>query len=114
MSINAKYRLLQALNCMMFSVGHSYLSYYLLEQGFKTSTIGIIFATAGIFSSLAQPYLGRLADRNPTIGWKQILAALAITCEAAILAVIFSPSPIVQRDILRARNRPRQLYGSDD
>ncbi|NMA94101.1 MAG: MFS transporter [Clostridiales bacterium] len=95
MSINAKYRLLQALNCMMFSAGHSYLSYYLLEQGFKTSTIGIIIATAGILSSLAQPYLGRLADRNPNIGWKQILAALAITCEAAILAVIFSPSPMV-------------------
>lgn len=95
MNINTRYRIIQGCYWMMFSAGHGYLSYYLSGQGFSPGTIGLVIACAGTASALLQPQLGRIADRDPEIGWKQLLVVLALSCEAAILAVILSSSRII-------------------
>lgn len=95
MKINQKYRLLQAFYWMIVCTGCSYTSYYLSNLGYSAGQIGILTASFGVCSVIAQPLLGRVADRSRRFGWKNLLMILATLAEMSFILMLFCSQKLV-------------------
>lgn len=72
---------------MLYCVGAGYLNAYLTGVGLKTGIVGVISAACGTLAAVVQPFLGKLADRNPRWGWKlqlQISLGLCMGCHVLL------------------------------
>lgn len=84
-----KYTFLQGDYWALYCACYAFVTYFLLEQGFSVSGIGIITATFGFISAILQPVLGQLTDKDK-FSWKQIsicLMLLILICSCLLLFV---------------------------
>lgn len=87
--VRYQYMLLQICYWMLYCVGYSYVTLYLLGQGFKAGDVGIITAVFGTISALLQPIIGKLADRGGKTGWKpQLMAMLLLSIIDTVLMLL--------------------------
>ena len=81
--------MMQAFFWMIYCSCYGYISYFLVEEGFGTSVVGVLSAVAGVLSAVGQPLVGAIADK-PKIGWrKPLLSALVLltVCGGALTFV---------------------------
>lgn len=72
-NLTGSYACIQALYWMYFAAIMSFSGFFLLDGGFSNTQIGIIAATAGIFSALLQPVLASYADRPDSPSLKKLI-----------------------------------------
>ena len=85
-----RYGLIHGTYWMAFAAVSGYVSLYLLELGFSSTTVGALIALSGILSAVAQPLVAGYADRPDSWSLKAVnvlVAALALGCSGALLAV---------------------------
>lgn len=85
-----QYSMLQITYWMLYCVGYSYVTLYLLHQDFSAGQIGIITAVFGALAALIQPIIGRLADQGGKSGWKPqtlIMYFLIFLCMTGLLLI---------------------------
>lgn len=78
--ISVQYILFQMCYWMLYCVGYSYVTLFLLGAGFKPGTIGLITAGFGTLAAILQPNLGRWADQNKKFGWKPLILVMSALC----------------------------------
>lgn len=85
---------LQGFYWMLYCVGAGYLNAYLTGVGLQTGSVGVISAVCGSLAAVVQPFLGKLADRNPRCGWKVQLQALMILCMGCYILLKLVSAPV--------------------
>lgn len=97
-SLNLRYALLQAAVWGTYCALLSFSTFFLLELGFSSTTVGAIAAFANIMGILAQPHAATLAGR---IGAARLIAILTgIGALLGVCMLIFSYIPIAAVIIL--------------
>lgn len=91
-----KYSLLQIFYWMLYCVGYSYVTFYLLHQGFSASQIGILTAAFGTIAAILQPLLGRLADCGGKTGWKPQLIFMYSFILVCMIGLLYVPNSLSQ------------------
>ncbi len=90
-----KYTFLQGDYCALYCACYAFVTYFLLEQGFSVSGIGIITATFGFISAILQPVLGQLTDKDK-FSWKQISICLMLLILICSCLLLFVPSVLIK------------------
>lgn len=88
--ISFQYILFQISYWMLYCVGYTYVTLYLLGVGFTAGNVGLITAGFGTLAAILQPNLGRLADRYDRFGWKPqilVMSGLAILDMTGLLLI---------------------------
>ena len=81
---------LQGFYWMLYCVGAGYLNAYLTGVGLQTGIVGVISAVCGTLAAAVQPFLGKLADRDPRCGWKlQLQMSLGLCLGCYVLLKLF-------------------------
>lgn len=93
--LQLEYCCLQGFYWMLYCVGSGYLNAYLTGVGLRTGIVGIISAVCGTLATLVQPFLGKLADRNPRYGWKMQLQVLLVLCMGCYVLLKLFSAPVV-------------------
>ena len=73
---------------MLYCACYGYVTYYLMEKGFSSSTVGVISAVFGIASTAFQPVVGQISDKLKK-GWKLPLMCLLVAAILADVIMIF-------------------------
>lgn len=85
--ITARYALVQGGYWMCFCMIASYASVYLLDEGFNNTGIGLLIGISGAVSSVLQPWIGGIVDRNRKVTLKGLIVffGISIALMAAVL-----------------------------
>lgn len=90
-SVDSRYKMMQGLFWMLYCVSPGFVSLYLQGRGLSNAGIGMVTALFGILSTLFQPILGRLSDRNKGLDWRRMILMLAVPC--LLICVILPLTP---------------------
>ena len=87
-NLTVRYGIIQAFYWMCFAPIMAYVSLYLLDCGFSSSTVGVLIAASGIVSAIMQPVLAGYADRPDSISLKWlniIVGGATLACGVGLL-----------------------------
>ena len=110
-TVNVRYALIQGLYWCINCVTLGYASFFLLQRGFSSSTIGIILALGNLASLLLQPAVAAAADRAKRPCLMQIITVLTavsgvlfvfmrqMQSAGALLAVVFTLTFILHNSV---------------
>lgn len=88
-TVRCQYILMQMCYWMLYCVGYSYVTLYLLGQGFSAGNVGVITAVFGAVSALLQPIIGKVADQGGRTGWKpQLMLMLIVAIIDSVLLLV--------------------------
>ena len=91
--LQLEYCCLQGFYWMLYCVGAGFLNAYLTGAGLQTGIVGIVSALCGTVAAVVQPFLGKLADRNPRCGWKVQLQGMLALCMGCYVLLKVLPAP---------------------
>lgn len=87
--LSLAYSLIQGSNTLIYSGFGTFVSVYLLAQGFKNSEIGLCISLANLLAALTQPWLADFADRSKRYKLSHILGFLGLGLLALLLGLLF-------------------------
>ncbi len=73
----------------------SYTSVFLLSKGFSNTEVGVIAATGGTLSAIAQPFIASYADKKNSLSVKSLMLITTIVFLILSVALIFTGSSMM-------------------
>lgn len=94
-SVTVYYSLIMALYSIGFVAMSAFSSFYLLNNGLTSGSIGILLAASSLVSVALEPVIGALIDRTRRVSTKGVMLVIGISIVILGLLILFIPNKSV-------------------